>query len=116
MSNVIDEKTMEMLPATVRNQLAKMSEEQQEEFAEEFNRKFKAKSETVASLMAFMGLHYLYLNKLVMFIVFVCTFGGCGLWWLIDWIRSRKLAKEYNQEKAKDISMDVLKEIKILNA
>ena len=116
MSNVIPEKTMELLPATVKNQLAKMPEEQQNEFMEEFNRKFKPKSATTASLMAFFGFHYLYFNKIVMFILFVCTFGGFGLWWLIDWIRSGKMATEYNQEKAKDVAMDVLKEIKILNA
>lgn len=116
MSNVIPEKTMELLPSTVKNQLAKMPEEQQNEFIEEFNRKFKPKSATTASLMAFFGFHYLYYNNIVMFLLFVFTSGGFGIWWLIVWIRSGKIAKEYNQEKAKSIAIDVLKEIKILNA
>jgi len=93
-----------------------MPEEQQNEFVEEFNRKFKPKSATVASLMAFFGCHYLYYKQIVMFLLFVFTSGGFGLWWLILWVRSGKMAKEYNQENAKDIAMDVLKEIKILNA
>jgi len=116
MSNVIPGKTMEILPSTVKNQLAKMSEEQQNEFVEEFNRKFKPKSAVAASFITFLGFHYLYYNKIMMFIIFVCTFGGCGFWWLMDWRRSGKIVKEYNQEKAKDVSMEVLKEIKILNA
>ena len=116
MSEVIPKETMEVLPATVKNQLAKMPEEQQYEFVEEFNRKFKPRSVATASFMAFLGFHYLYYNKFVMFLLFVFTGGGFGLWWLMLWIRSGNITKEYNQEMAKDIAMEVLKEIKILNA
>lgn len=116
MNEVISKETMEVLPATVKNQLAKMPEELQYEFVEEFNRKFKPRSVATASFMAFLGLHYLYYNRIVMFLLFVFTGGGFGLWWLMIWIRSGSIAKEYNQEMAKNIAIDVLKEIKILNA
>ena len=116
MSEEKREKTMEILPATVRNQLAKMPEEQQEEFFEEFNRKFKPKSAATASLIAFFGFHYLYYNQIVLFLLFIFTGGGFGFWWLLVWVRSGKVAKEYNENQAKNLAMDVLKEIKILNS
>ena len=116
MNGKIERKVLEILPATVKNQLAKMPKEQQDEFIEEFNRKFKPKSTAVAGLMAFFGFHYLYYNKIFLFLLFVCTGGGFGVWWFAVWLRAGKTAREYNQEMAKDIALDVIKEIKILNS
>ena len=116
MSNAIPEKIMGLLPATVKNQLAKMPEEQQNEFSEEFNRKFKPKSLIVGRIMWLFGFHYAYFEKWILLLVFWITIGGFYLWWIVDLFRINSIAKQYNQDKAKDVAMDVLKEIKILNA
>ena len=115
MNVAIEENVLEILPATVRNQLAKMPEEQQAEFSEEFNRKFKPKSVIVADIMWLFGFHYAYYGKWMLLLLFWLTLGGFYIWWIVDFFRMSSINKRYNQENAKDIAMDVLKEIKILN-
>jgi TM2 domain-containing membrane protein YozV len=115
MSNIIPETTMKVLPATVKNQLLKMPEQQQHEFLEEFNRKFKIKSAIAGRVFCWFGIHYIYLEKWMLFVLFCMTLGGFFLWWLIDFFRMTSMVRQYNQDKAKDIALDVLKEIKLLN-
>jgi hypothetical protein len=51
----------------------------------------------------FFNLHYAYVKKWLVFIVFIFTFGGLCLWWLLDLFRLNTILKEYNSNKAKEL-------------
>lgn len=62
------------------------------------------KDPTIALVLAFFGIHYFYLGNIGLGVVFMLTFGGLGVWWLIDLFRVKKLADEYNLQKVDEIS------------
>lgn len=47
-------------------------------------------------LFFFVGAHYAYTNKWLTQIVFWITFGGLGIWWLIDIFRVPHLVHDFN--------------------
>jgi len=47
-------------------------------------------------LFFFVGAHYAYLKQWGLQILFWITFGGLGIWWLIDLIRMSNLVDDYN--------------------
>ncbi len=47
-------------------------------------------------LFFFAGAHYAYLNKWGLQIVFWITFGGLGIWWLIDLFRLSNMVYNFN--------------------
>jgi hypothetical protein len=91
----------------VRNELAKLSAQKQEEFVEEYRR--KAKSPGWAYLLWFLaGAHYAFLRKWGLQVLFWVTLGGLFFWWIIDAFRIPGMIKDYN----KDIAVDVLRNLK----
>lgn len=87
------------LPLLVRNQLAALSPELQQEFVLEFKR--SAKSPAIGYIALFiLSWHYFYLKKWGMQILFWLTGGGLGVWWLVDAFRMPSLIREYNQDVA----------------
>jgi hypothetical protein len=98
------------LPAMVKNELAKMSAQKQEEFVEEFNR--KQKSLGIAYLLIIvLGMHYGYIRKWGLQAVFWLTAGGLFIWLIIDLFRLPGLVKNYN----KDVAMDVMRNLKAIS-
>lgn len=61
------------------------------------------KSISVAYICWFFSLHYLYVRKWLLFIVFFFTLGGVGLWWFIDLFRISTILKEYNTKIAHNV-------------
>ena len=104
--NMIPAQVAEKLPSMVRNQLAKLPAQQQEEFLEEFNRKAKD-SGTAYGLWLLLGWHYIYLRKWGLQFVFWLTFGGFMVWWFVDLFRVAGMVRDYN----KDIATDVLRNL-----
>ncbi|WP_235297423.1 TM2 domain-containing protein [Portibacter marinus] len=47
-------------------------------------------------LLLFVGAHYAYVNKWGTQILFWITFGGLGIWWLIDLFRVPGLIDRFN--------------------
>ena len=47
-------------------------------------------------LFFFAGAHYAYLNKWGTQVLFWITFGGLGIWWLIDIFRITLMVHEFN--------------------
>ena len=102
---------MEILPAVVKNELVKLPIERQQEFSEEFGR--KSKKTAVAYLFwLFFGLHYAYLGRWGMQILFWLTAGGFLIWWLIDAIRIPGVVADYNR----DMANDVMRNIKMISS
>ncbi len=57
----------------------------------------KLRSVGIAYLLFFVaGAHYAYLSKWGTQILFWITFGGLGIWWLIDIFRIHHLVENYN--------------------
>lgn len=99
------------LPSMVRNELAKLSAQKQEEFVEEYKRKAKSIGLAYLLLIVVFALHYGYLRKWGLQIVFWLTCGGFGIWWFIDLFRLSGLVKGYN----KDVATDVLRNLKAVS-
>lgn len=98
------------LPAMVRNELVKLPAQKQEEFVEEYRR--KAKSVGIAYILwLFLGLHYVYLRKWGIQILFWLTSGGLFIWWLIDAFRIPGIIRDYN----KDVAVDILRNLKAIS-
>lgn len=47
-------------------------------------------------LFFFVGGHYAYLNRWGTQIIFWITFGGLGIWWLIDLFRIHNMVYDFN--------------------
>ncbi len=90
------------LPAMVRNELAKLSSQKQEEFLEEYER--KEKSIFVGYILwLLLGWHYAYQKKWGIQILFWITGGGLFIWWLIDIFRVPGMINNYNKDKAIEV-------------
>ena len=92
----------------VRNEVARLSAQSQEEFIEEFKR--KSKSRSVAYIFWLIGCHYGYLGKWGMQVLFWFTGGGFFFWWFIDLFRTAGIVRDHN----KDAAVDVLRNLKAI--
>ncbi len=97
------------LPAVVRNSLADLPATRQEEFMEEYSRRAKSAGPAYI-LWLFLGMHYVYLRKWGLQVLFWMTVGGLGFWWFIDLFRVAGLVRDYN----KDVATDVMRTVKAL--
>jgi len=109
--NLIPPSIANNLPAMVRNELAKLPAQKQEEFIEEYKR--KAKSTGIAYVLwLLLGSHYVYLKKWGIQILFWLTFGVLFIWWLVDLFRIPGMIRDYN----KDVAVDVLRNLKAVSS
>lgn len=97
------------LPAMVRNELSRMSANSQDAFLEDYKRKAKGSGMTYLFWLLF-GLHYGYLGAWGKQVLFWCTLGGFGFWWLIDLFRIPGVVEGYN----KDVATDVMRNLKAI--
>ena len=100
------------LPSMVKNELAKMPAQKQQEFVEEFERKSKSLGLAYLFLLILFWAHYGYMGKWGLQIVFWFTGGGFLIWWFIDLFRLPGLMKNYNQ----DIATDTMRNLKAISA
>jgi len=109
----ISASTRDNLPAMVRNELAKLSAQRQQEFVEEYNR--KKKSLTLAYLLMLplcLFLYYGYIHRWGLQFLFWFTGGGFIIWWFIDLFRLPTLIKNYNM----DIANEVMRNLKTISS
>jgi len=99
------------LPAMVRNELATLSAQRQQEFVEEYNRKKKSLGIAYLFLVIVFALHYGYLRKWGLQFLFWFTAAGFGIWWIIDLFRLPGLVKNYNM----DIANEVMRNLKTIS-
>ncbi len=109
-SDLLPRSVTDNLSSMVRNELVKLSAQKQEEFVEEYRRKSKSKG--TAYLLWFFGLHYAYLGKWGMFILFLVTLAGFFIWWFVDLFRVGGMIEDYN----KDIATDIFRNMKAMSA
>ncbi len=107
---------MNHLPASLRKQvpdavlrkLDDMDESAQLGFSEEFSR--NKKSALLAFLLVGAGLHYAYLGRVWLTLLFLFTMGGFGIWWLIDIFRVFGMVRDRNRS----VAIQVLRDIQVL--
>jgi len=100
------------LPSMVKNELAKLPAQKQEEFVEEYKRKAKSVGIAYLFLIVILAMHFGYLRKWGLQIVFWLTGGGFFIWWLIDLFRLAGLVKNYN----KDVATDTMRNLKAMSS
>ena len=95
------------LPAFIRDEIedSSKSDKKLQSRIREFNFQFekKAKKPDTAQALSLIGFHYFYLEKIFMAILYMITFGGFGIWWLIDLFRSKAMPEAYNNDLATDL-------------
>lgn len=99
------------LPSMVRNELSKMPAQKQEEFVEEYKRKSKSIGTAYLFLVIILAMHYGYMGKWGLQVVFWLTGGGFLIWWIVDLIRLPGMIKDYN----KDIATDTMRNLKAMS-
>jgi len=99
----------ERFPSLVEDALVKFTKDQKWGFIEEFYRREKDMACAYVFWVLF-GLHYAYLGKWGMQLLFWLTAAGLGVWWFIDLFRIPGLVRNYNA----DVSINVLRDIKTL--
>jgi hypothetical protein len=85
--------------------LAKMTAEQKAAFDSEFQR--SRKSTGLAYLFWCFGLHYAYLGKWGLQVLFWCTLGGLLVWTIVDLFRMKGLVADTNGEKAIEVASKI---------
>lgn len=91
------------LPSMVRNELATLSAQKQTEFIEEYNRKKKSIALAYIFLIVILCLHYGYLRKWGLQLLFWFTGGGFLIWWFIDLFRTYGMVQDYNKDRAVEV-------------
>jgi len=97
------------LPVLVRNELASLPAQWQQEFTEEYSRNKKSLGLAYLFLIIVFWAHYGYLKKWGLQVLFWVTAGGLGIWWLIDIFRLPGLVKNYNTE----LAIHVMRNLKV---
>lgn len=106
--NYLPASLCKQVPDAVLRKIDNMDEAAQLGFAEEFSR--NKKSSLVAFLLVGAGLHYAYLGRVWLTLLFLFTMGGFGIWWLIDIFRVFGLVRERNRS----VAIQVLRDIQVL--
>ena len=97
------------IPDAVLRKLDSMDEATQWSFAEEFAK--KRKSPFLAFLLLQVGLHYAYVGRIWLTLLFIVTLGGFGIWWFIGLFRVFGMVRDRNRS----IAIQVLKDIQVLS-
>ena len=99
------------LPSMVRNELAKLSAQKQDEFIEEYKRKSKSLPVAYILLLVVCGCHYGYVKKRWIQRLYRLSFGWFFFWAVIDLFRLPWLIEEYNKEMA----IEVMRNLKVIS-
>jgi hypothetical protein len=91
---------LEKLPSSVKNAVMKLSLEQQSVFEEEYLE--ERRDPIVYQLLAiFFPIQHFLQGEIGKGLLFICTFGGLGWWWIIEIFIIYSRTKKYNIELAK---------------
>jgi len=96
------------LTPLLRQELGRLDLPHQEQFIEDFRR--RRKSTGLGYICWLFGLHYAYLGKWALQLLFWFTLAGLFIWWIIDAFRLPHLIHNENQ----DLSADILRNIRAI--
>lgn len=65
---------------------------------------YKKKRRTeVIYIFWFLNFHYAYVKKWWLLLLFLLSFGGVAIWWVVDLFRLPTILREYNKAKAEEL-------------
>jgi len=102
---LLKKETQDSLSSSVKFGLAKMTPQQQHAFEEDYLRKRKGIALPYI-FMILLPIHYFYVGKTGLNILFLLSGGGFFIWWLIDLFRIPSIIGNYNTDLANDIFRD----------
>ena len=65
------------------------------------------KDPTTGLILSIFGLSLIYYGKVGMWILFLVTGGGGGIWWIIELINAKKRAEQINMEAMQKLLMQI---------
>ena len=102
----IENSIADVLPSMVKESLSRLPPERQGMFVEEYRR--KAKSPALMLVLAiFFPIQLFLLGKTGLGVAYWITFGGGGVWWLIEIFLAMKRTNDFNEDLAKIIVRDI---------
>ena len=110
MSLIIKESLQDHIPITVKSTLAKMSNDEQAMFQSEFERKKKSTGVMVI-LAIFFPIQLFLLGEIALGVLFLFTWGGLGIWWIIEIFITPRRVRNYN----KDIATEIVTDLRIMS-
>lgn len=96
------------IPESVQSKLSGMDATVREGYLEEFRR--RRKSAALGFVLANIGLHYAYLGRVWLTLLFFFTMGGLGVWWFVDLFRIWSMVRDRNRS----IAIQVLRDVQFL--
>lgn len=93
------------LPAMVRHELFRLSLEQQEEFLERY--RSRRKSRGWAWLLWFLGWHFAYFGQWGLQILYVLSFFGFLVWWIVEAFKVGDRVRQWNADRAVEALRDL---------
>lgn len=94
--------TVQSLPPSIQQVVSKMDPESRSVFFNEYSR--KKKPIWVGYVLWFVfAMYYAYYRKIGLQIVFWITLGGFGLWLMIDLFRIPSIARDANEQIAREV-------------
>lgn len=108
-ANPIPDSLRRQIPAMVASELDAMDDAAYDGWAEEYAR--RRKSGLVAFICALFGVHYAYLGRWGLFLLYLVTVGGFFMWWFVDLFRVTGLVAESNR----DVAVDVLRDLRAVS-
>jgi hypothetical protein len=99
----IDPKIQNSLSPMSQHMVSQLPAKQQEVFWQQYTPQYKDPGK--AFLFAWFGFSLAYLGQIGLFIPFLITCGGCGIWSIIELINAKARAIKINDELAQRIMM-----------
>ena len=99
----IDPKVQNSVSPMIQHAISQLPTKQQEIFWQQFSPQYKDPGQ--AFIFAWFGLSLAYLGEIGLFIPFLITCGGCGIWTIIELINAKSRAIKKNDDLAQKIMM-----------
>lgn len=94
------------LPPLVLQEIESFSEVQKATFAQLYEQQAK-RSETMVLLAVFFPIQFILLKKVGLWVAFLFTGGGLGIWWIVEWFMTPGRVRAFNSQVAMDIAGQV---------
>ena len=105
----IENSISKKIPGTVKLAFLKAPADQQQVFVSEFRK--KSWNPFVYFILALLGLHFLFMGRIGLTIIYWLTFCGFGFWYLFELFNIFKRVKHHNE----DVAASIMRDIKIMD-
>lgn len=113
---IVSKQLQQELPPSVLPAVIKMPEDQQASFIAEYNQRKKSHLTGRLLVLLLPGFHFHQLGfsgkRLMAMMLFQATCGGLFVWWVLEFFLHSTRIQNHNQA----LAMEIMKNIKVLNA